>query len=64
MEFSVRAFLQFVLSVLRYLGIDVYKIYIRNRQLRLWRRSVSKGQLRNDGVCDLLEGKWSRDFAA
>lgn len=47
----MKTLLQFVLSILRYLGIDVYKIYIGVRQLRLWNQSVPKRKLRNDGIC-------------
>lgn len=48
---KIKQFLQFILSLLRKIGIDPYKAYISYRQASVWRKSLPEKQLRTDGIC-------------
>ncbi len=67
----MKSLVQFLLSILRYLGIDVYQMYIHYLERRMWRRAYPKdGNLRTDGLClafDVFQltsfSQVGRDFA-
>lgn len=48
---KIKQVLQFILSLLRKIGIDPYKAYINHLQASVWKKSLSEKKLRSDGIC-------------
>ena len=67
----MKAIAQFILGILRYCGIDVYKMYLRHLVRHMWTNAIpTKGNPRTDGLClafDIFQltslSQAGRDFA-